>query len=264
MGTPGGGARVQGKANSPRRRRTRKRVPRRGSAEFYATGGPGWKGMGKRESVILTRSRGGTEEEVSELRSDWQAEARPTKACPHGWGRPRGHASLKGYSTRARFPRSKVGGGSFCLRMGKEADVEILGLVDQLLDGTALALRVAEEELRDALLVRKLEQRVHEMEALEAIHLGAHFTGQRQVLIETGLIGGVQNGLFHIGHQQGAVEPPGVALAAFKHGPRVAARRQAHEDALLGAPAHRNAVRVQVFLQLPVDHVGGQQQGQFA
>src|ERR1039457_5260481 len=94
--------------------------------------------MGKRESVILTRSRGGTEEEESELRSDWQAEARPTKACPHGWGRPRGHASL-----------SKVGGDSFCLRVGEEADVEILGLVDQLLDGTALALRVAEEELGD-------------------------------------------------------------------------------------------------------------------
>ena len=60
------------------------------------------------------------------------------------------------------------------------------------------------------------------------------------------------------------MESPGVAMAAFEHGPRVAARRQAHEDALLGAPARRNAVRVQVFLQLPVHHVGGQQQGQLA
>src|SRR5450759_3528534 len=132
--------------------------------------------------------------------------------------------------------------------MGKQADVEILGGVDQLLDGTALALRVAEEKLGDTLLVRKLEQRIGEVAALQAMHLGAHFTRQCQVLFQTSPVGGVQGGLFHVGDEQRAMESPGVAMAAFEHGARVAARRQAYEDALLGAPARRNAVRVQVIL----------------
>src|ERR1035438_1431690 len=132
---------------------------------------------------------------------------------------------------------------SFGLRMGEEADVEILGGVDQLLDRTAVALRMAEEELRDALLASKLEERIGEVAAMHAMHLGAHFPRQRQVAIETGMIGVVQNGMFHVGYEQCAMEPPGVALAAFEHGPRVAARRQAHQDALLRAPGHRNAVR---------------------
>ena len=65
--------------------------------------------------------------------------------------------------------------------MGEEADVEILGRVDQLLDGTALALRVAEEELRNALFVGKLEQRSGEVAAFQAVHLGAHFTSQADI-----------------------------------------------------------------------------------
>src|ERR1017187_1305930 len=44
----------------------------------------------------LARAAGGSPgrlaEEESELRSDWQAEARPTKTCPQEWGRPIGHA----------------------------------------------------------------------------------------------------------------------------------------------------------------------------
>src|ERR1035437_3850355 len=127
-------------------------------------------------------------------------------------GTPDGRSSRtlptpRGYPGRGS-DRSRDRQGAFCslcascrLRMGEEADVEILGGVDQLLDGTALALRVAEEKLGDTLLVRKLEQRIGEVAALQAMHLGAHFTGQRQVLIETGLIGGVQGGLFHIGDQ---------------------------------------------------------------
>ena len=61
--------------------------------------------------------------------------------------------------------------------MGKEADVEILGLVDQLLDGTALALRVAEEDLRDTLLMGKGEQRVHEMAAFPPERRSARVRG---------------------------------------------------------------------------------------
>src|ERR1017187_5883953 len=105
--------------------------------------------------------------------------------------------------------------------MGEEAGVENLAGVDQLLDGTALALRVAEEKLGDALLVGKLEQRVHEIAALQTMHLGAYFTRQRQVLFETSPVGVVQAGLFHVGHEERAMESPGVALAAFEHGPRV-------------------------------------------
>src|ERR1035441_8762473 len=77
---------------------------------------------------------------------------------------------------------------SFCLRMGEEADVEILGGVDQLFDRTAVALRVAEEELGDALLAGKLEERIGEIAAPQTVHLGVHFTRQRQVAIETGMI----------------------------------------------------------------------------
>src|ERR1035441_2162604 len=90
---------------------------------------------------------------------------------------------------------------SFGLRVGEEADVEILGGVDQLLDRTSVALRVAEEELGDALLAGKLEERIGEIAASHAMHLGAHFPRQRQVLIETGTIGVVQGGLFHIGYR---------------------------------------------------------------
>ena len=148
--------------------------------------------------------------------------------------------------------------------VGEEADVEIFGGVDQLFDGTALALRVAEEELGDALLMRELEQGVGEIAALQAMHFRADFAREGEVLVETGAVRGVQVGLFDVGGEQGAVEAAGVALAAFEHGAGVAARREADEDALLGAPTDRNAVRIQVFLQLAVDDVGGEQQGQFA
>ena len=160
----------------------------------------------------------------------------------------------------------ETGRGAFMSvpRVGEEADVEIFGRVDQLLDGTAVALRVAEEELRDALLMRELEQGLREIAALQAMHLRADFARQGQMLVQTGPVGGVQAGLFHVGGQQRAVESPGVALPAFEHGAGVAARRQADEDALLGAPAYGDAVRVQVLLQLPVHDVGGQQERQLA
>ena len=60
------------------------------------------------------------------------------------------------------------------------------------------------------------------------------------------------------------MEAAGVAQAAFEHGAGVAARRQADEDALLGAPGGRNAVRVEVVLQVPVHDVGGEEEGQLA
>src|ERR1035438_9054217 len=116
---------------------------------------------------------------------------------------------------------------SFGLRMGEEADVEILGGVDQLLDRAAVALRVAEEELGDALLVGKLEERIGEVAALQTVHLAAHFPRQRQVPIETGTIVVVQGGLFHVSYEQCAVESAGVTLTAFEHGARVAPRREA-------------------------------------
>src|ERR1017187_2741795 len=94
---------------------------------------------------------------------------------------------------------------SFGLRVGEEADVEILGGVDQLFDRTAVALRVAEEELGDALVAGELEEGIGEIAALQTVHLGVDFARQRKVAIETGTIGVVQGGLFHVGHEQGAM-----------------------------------------------------------
>src|SRR5260370_19338620 len=105
----------------------------------------------------------------------------------------------------------------------KEADVENVGRGDQQFDGTAGALRVAEEELRDALLVRKLEQRVREIAALQAVHLRADFTRQSQVLVQTSAIRGVQIGLFDVRGEERAMEAPCVALPTFEHGAAVAA-----------------------------------------
>jgi hypothetical protein len=47
----------------------------------------------------------------------------------------------------------------------KQTDVEIFGVVDQFLDGTAIALRMADEELRDALLMRECQQGFREIAA---------------------------------------------------------------------------------------------------
>jgi len=60
------------------------------------------------------------------------------------------------------------------------------------------------------------------------------------------------------------VKTPRIAPAAAQHGGGVAARRQAHQDALLHAPHGGDAVRTEVRLKLPVHHIGGQHQGQFA
>src|SRR5260370_42637183 len=99
-------------------------------------------------------------------------------------GLPRVGAGARDMTDHAR--RRSVPPCSWGLRVGKEADIEIFGGVDQLFDGTAVALRVAEEELRDALLVRKLEQRVREIAALQAGDLRAHVTRQSQVRVHTG------------------------------------------------------------------------------
>src|SRR5260370_30431604 len=98
-------------------------------------------------------------------------------------GLPRVGAGARDMTDHAR--RWSVPPCSWGLRVGKEADIEIFGGVDQLFDGTAVALRVSAEELRDALLMRKLEQRVREIAALQAVHLHADFTRQRPVLIQT-------------------------------------------------------------------------------
>ncbi len=91
-------------------------------------------------------------------------------------------------------------------RVRKQAHVEIFGRVDQLLDRTALALRVAEKQLRDALLMRERQQGLREIAALQAMHLGADLARQRQMLVQPSPVGGIQAGLFHVGRQQRAVE----------------------------------------------------------
>src|SRR5215510_13717547 len=96
------------------------------------------------------------------------------------------------------------------------------------------------------------------------MHFRAQFTRKGQVFVQSRPIGGVEVGLFHVGGQQGAVEAAGVALSAFEHGAGVAARCQTDKDALLGTPGGRNAVRVEVFLQVPVNDVGGEEEGKFA
>src|ERR1035441_8336716 len=98
------------------------------------------------------------------------------------------HAAVRQGRMTDHAMRWSVPPCSFGLRMGEEADVEILGGVDQLLDRTAVALRVAEEELGDALLAGKLEERIGEIAAPQTVHLGVHFARQRQVAIETGMI----------------------------------------------------------------------------
>ena len=55
-----------------------------------------------------------------------------------------------------------------------------------------------------------------------------------------------------------------VAVPAAQHVRGAAARREANQNALLRAPAGGDPVRVEILLQLVVDHVGGQQQRQFA
>ena len=90
------------------------------------------------------------------------------------------------------------------------------------------------------------------------------FTRQRQVLVQARPVGGLQAGLLHVSRQQRAVESLGVALPAFQHCAGVASRRQTDQNALLRSPVYRDAVRIQILLQLPVHHVGGQQQRQLA
>src|ERR1017187_4831580 len=58
------------------------------------------------------------EREESELRSDWQAEACPTKACPQEWGRPRGHPAQKATLPRVGFHRQG-------LRVGAAGDGQL-------------------------------------------------------------------------------------------------------------------------------------------
>ena len=70
--------------------------------------------------------------------------------------------------------------------------------------------------------------------------------------------------LVHVHGQQRSVEPLRVALAAAQHVRGIAARRQAHQDALLRDPVRRDAVGVEIVLQLPVHDVRRQQQRQFA
>src|SRR5260370_42521525 len=107
-------------------------------------------------------------------------------------GLPRVGAGARDMTDHAR--RWSVPPCSWGLRVGKEADIEIFGGVDQLFDGTAVARRVAEDELRDALLVRKLEQRVREIPALQAGHLRADVTRQSHVPAQTSAILGAQVG----------------------------------------------------------------------
>jgi hypothetical protein len=87
--------------------------------------------------------------------------------------------------------------------------------------------------------------------------------GQRQVRVHGGLVLGAQSRLPDVADQQIAVEPVRVPPPAAQHGARIAARRDTNQNALLRSPAQLHAVRPQVVLQLPVDHIGRQQQREF-
>ena len=63
-----------------------------------------------------------------------------------------------------------------------------------------------------------------------------------------------------MGNDQFAMESLRIALAAVDHRLRAAARRNAHQDALLCAERRGDAILLQVSLKLMIHHVGGEQQ----
>ena len=75
--------------------------------------------------------------------------------------------------------------------MREQPHIEILGGVDQAVDRTArkpdapLLSGVAQEELRDALFAREIENALHEIgRPLQAVHFGPQFAGQGQVRLQ--------------------------------------------------------------------------------
>ncbi len=96
------------------------------------------------------------------------------------------------------------------------------------------------------------------------VDFGAQLAGVVEILFE-GFFGFPREVvLFDVEGQQLPVKALRGAGAAFEHGVGAAARGDADQDALLGAPALHDAVGVHVVLQLLLDHLGGKQQSQFA
>jgi len=92
--------------------------------------------------------------------------------------------------------------------------------------------------LRDALLPGEANDLGHRVPAFENVHFGAEFSGVGEIFFQR-FFGGAREflGLLNGDSQQLAVEPAHGARPAFEHGPGAAARRDADQNAFLGAPA---------------------------
>ena len=127
-------------------------------------------------------------------------------------------------------------------------------------DAPAAAEVVADEDLRDAVGARVLEDRRDGILAFEGLDVRLLRARQRHVALERHPIFGGQVLLRHVDGEQLAVEAIGVAAAAGQHLGGVRARRHADEDPLLRAPGRLDAVQPQVGFELAIDDVGRQQQ----
>ncbi len=79
---------------------------------------------------------------------------------------------------------------------------------------------VADENLRDAVLVGELQQRLDGVLSIQNLDMGLRGARDGQIALQRLLIVGGYFGLADVSHRQVAVKTVGVALAARDHGPR--------------------------------------------
>ena len=151
---------------------------------------------------------------------------------------------------------------------GKHANVDAVGLGDQAIEQRAGELAhpaalqvVADEELRDAVPPRVVQDRADGIVGVEDVDMCLLRPGEHHVAIERHAILGRQVGLVDVDGEQLAVKAIRIPPAARQHRRRVGARRHADENALLRAPRGLDAVQPQIGLELRIDDVGGEQEG---
>src|SRR5579862_664120 len=115
--------------------------------------------------------------------------------------------------------------------VGKYADVDVVGAANQPVEWSAgealpplLASAVSHENLRNAMIVSELEQRFNGVLPIQDLNARIRGAGDREVALQSFLIGGGNLRLAYIHHGKIAVEPVGIALAAGDHGRGIGTR----------------------------------------
>lgn len=155
--------------------------------------------------------------------------------------------------------------------MGKDADIDAIGLEDEALNRIGFpliepagALAVADEDLGDALFGGVSEDGADRVFGVKDIEGRAGLAGGLEVLIEHLLVGVGEIVLLDVNDVEIAVKALRLAAATADHERGIGTRRNANKNALVRAIDLLDPLATEIFFELVIDDIGGQEKGDLA